>query len=236
MRSLAPYLVTFPLIVSPMAEAWLKPAFAQAVTAEQALTLLARSTAADAKCHHLSDAEHQELSDYLAKAEIAQAGRSSPEETQSIIATGRAQGRESLCGPDSQDEVQETLVAAREAMRHEPGAEEPEQRTAAAPVGKAPEAKKTNVRTADKPKSDLAGYGQEAMAYYVERRCGHLSNAEAREFWNHVVARHNAVLRAYGKRAVAAALQAAEAAAGRRSCGMRSAALVEATFRNLQGL
>jgi hypothetical protein len=236
MRSLAPYLVTFPLLLAPLGEVGLKPALAQAVSAEQALELLARAVAADAKCGHLGAAEHQELADYLAKGEIAQAGRSSPAETQSIIATGRAQGRESLCGADSRAEVGATLAAARDAVgggdRREVAQSNPEP---APPIEKPKQAVREAPRPVVAQKGDLARYGEEAMAYHVERRCGHLSNAEAREFWNAVVARHEAVLKTNRRRQVAAVLASAEARAARQACGRRSAALVAAVYDGMGG-
>jgi hypothetical protein len=236
MRSLAPYLVTLPLLVTPACEIWIKPAFAQSVSAEEALTLLARGNAADAKCHHLSAGEHQELADYLAKAEVAETGRSSSAEAQSIIATGRAEGRESLCGEESRAEVAATLEAARQAMAdgESRGAAVADAQPAA-PAAKAPENKVAPVKTPT-ARADLASYGAAAMAYYVERRCGHLSPSDARAFWNLIVTRHNAALKAFGKRAVAAALQTAEATAGERSCGIQTAALVDAAFKSIQGL
>jgi hypothetical protein len=231
MRSLAPYLVTFPLLMAPMGEAWINPVLAQSMSAEQALEFLARSAAADAKCHHLDAGDRQELADYLARAEIAETGRSSPAEAKSIIATGREAGRDSLCGADSRAEVEATLAAAREAMQRGEARDvaEPD------PVPAQPVADPRMVaRSTPLPaKTGLARYGEDAMAYYVERRCGHLTGAEARDFWNLVVAQHNAALKAHRGRQVAVVLASAEANAGRQSCGRRSAALVDAAYRGM---
>jgi hypothetical protein len=234
MRSLAPYLVTLPLLVAPMGEMWLKPALAQSMNAEQALEFLARSAAADAKCHHLNAGDREELADYLARAEIAETGRSSPEEAKSIIASGRSAGQESLCGEDSRAEVEATLGAARDAMdqgdRRDVAEPDP---VPAQPIERPQVAARSTPVPATSAKDGLARYGEAAMAYYVERRCGHLSNAKARDFWNGVVAQHNAMLNAYRRRDVAAVLTSAEANANRQSCGTRTAALVEAAYAGI---
>jgi hypothetical protein len=230
MRSLAPYLVTFPLLLAPMSAVWVKPALAQVVPAEQALELLARGVAADAKCNHLNGGERQELVDYLATAEVAETARSSPAGAQSIIARGKAQGRESLCGAQSRDEVQATLAAARDAMARSDGRRrvKPQRQTADANASRRTRQAGIAVGT----KTGLAGYGEWAMAYYVERRCGHLSNRKMYRLWNAVLARHNAALKAHGRRAVATTLKRAEARALRQACGTRTAALVGAAYAN----
>jgi hypothetical protein len=222
MRSLAPYLVTLPLLASPAAPLWIKPVMAETVSAEQALTLLAKSNAADAKCRHLSSSERQELADYLARAEVAETSRSSSAKAQAIIERGRADGRESLCGEESRAEVDATLTAARDAIDHGPPRRQVAERPAVKEKVAAP--KVSRVRTTGK----LANYGDAAMAYYIERRCNHLSPRQARAFWDRIVAQHAHALKTNGKRAVAAALKTAEARASRKSCGMRTAALVKA--------
>lgn len=226
MRSLAPYLVTLPLLATPACQLWTGPALAQTVSADQALTYLARSHAADAKCRYLNPGERQELADYLAKAEVAETGRSSSANAQSIIAAGRAQGRGVVCNPASGAEVKATLAASREALAR---GDRPRRKVVAevSPPQQRPKKQR------GKPTGRLASYGEQAMAYYVERRCNFLSAAEARSFWNHIVAAHAVALKSNGRRAVAAMLKGAEAEAAGRACGRRSAALVEAAFSAL---
>jgi hypothetical protein len=72
------------------------------------------------------------------------------------------------------------------------------------------------------------------MAYYVERRCGHLSRSETRRFWEQIVARHKRALARYGAAAVRAALKQAEAAAGARRCNTQTAMLVKESFAALR--
>jgi hypothetical protein len=236
MRKLSQMLITLPLLAAPFMA--LKPAAAEPFTPLAAVELLAKSKAADAKCGFLSGEESQELSDYVARGEIAAAQQTSVDETRAALAQGRKLGAATICGPDAKAELGETLLAARQAMASV-GAEDtppPEDSAAAA----AEPVKKKQVAQAPRAAPPLEerrgklpglkGYGGKAFAYYLDRRCGHLSRAQARRFYAAIIRMHDEALAASGKATVAKALRAAEAKAKTVSCGSQSASLVKSGY------
>jgi hypothetical protein len=224
-------MISIPLAAAPLVMLSSQPALSETATPAEAVALLAKTKYSDAKCRYLSEADHEELSDYVAKGEIAAAEHEGVSAAKSAIAAGRVKGEAALCGPESRAEVEETLRAAREAIV-----------TAQLRSSIAPEAASSGQsRLAGRTKSlgnqsltaeadRLALYRQQATAYYIERRCGHLSYKEAAGFWQRIVARHKIVLARYGAGAVRAALQKAEAAASARRCDSRTAMLVKESY------
>src|SRR5262245_16654177 len=75
----------------------LKPALAETLSGIEALEILAKGEAANAKCKILSEPEQSELSGYAARAEIAAARRITPEEAQSAIRSGTIEGQAATC-------------------------------------------------------------------------------------------------------------------------------------------
>ena len=242
MRILFYPLITLPFIATAFCS--INPAKAETFTPIAAIELLSKSKASDAKCRYLAGDESQELSDYLARAEIAAATQTSVAETQAAITTGRAAGSASLCGPQSLADVRATLNAAREAMASLASVEETaEKEPVAAPepvkvIAKAPEQKVKSVRllkaaTAAKKQTQpgsLNTYAAAAIGYYVDQRCHHLSASQVRRYYAGILRRHHSALAATGKKAVGDMLRNAEARAGTVSCGARSAALVKGSF------
>jgi hypothetical protein len=57
-----------------------------------------------------------ELSNYVAKAEVAAAEKTTVDVTRSALSAGQSQGRAEICGVAASQEVKETLTAAREAI------------------------------------------------------------------------------------------------------------------------
>jgi hypothetical protein len=244
MRKLMTPLITLPLLAMPFFA--MKPATAASFTPLAAIELLAKSKAADAKCHHLASEEAQELSDYLARAEIAAATQTSVAETQGAIAAGRSSGAASLCGPQTLADVRATLNAAREAMaaigndNDEPQAEEPARQQVAAAAPEEPPKQKSDPKPRFKaaeetpvkaPKGKgLTTYAAAAVGYYVDRRCRHLSAKEARRYYAGILKSHQSAVAASGKKAVGAMLRNAESEAGQVACGSRSAALVKGGY------
>jgi hypothetical protein len=243
------YTITVPLLALPIIGVAPKVALAEISSPVQALELLAKRKEIDAKCHRLSPGERQELSDYVARAELAVVRRHSVADAQAAITIGKAKGAAAACDEAALSRVRETLSAARRALAGspEPAAEsegglvieaktslsmrpslvEPE--TSAPPT----EIEKPKLEAVvEQPKKHrlLERYRAAATAYYVERRCGHLPRREAQQFWNLIVERHNEVLARNKRRAVAATLQSALAEANTMMCGARSAALVRQEY------
>jgi hypothetical protein len=206
----------------------------------EAVQLLARSEAIDSKCRHLSLEEHEELSDYVARAEVAVAAQTTAEQASQAVHTGADSGRNAVCGRESEITVRATMDAARRAIyrandsaREEQPADEQQQKQKVRP---------TALRTTDEveePVSRLSGqanrYSQLAAAYYVERRCKHLTHAQALDFWNRIVIMHKSVLSNEGPDVLSAAKSRAIAAAkARNRCSSATAQLVRNSYQMIR--
>lgn len=193
----------------------LQPALAAGGAAAEAVRILTRARAADHKCGYLSAAERNELSRFTARAKIAAASQSSAGAAKSAAAAGRAEGSLGRCSADSEADVRETLVAARDAI------------AAAAPPAKAGRSnKKTPAMAADKSQRPagrgLKFYAAAVRAYYLERRCRSLPRNDAGRFWRGIVVLHKAAVSAHGKKAVAQVMQRAQSSVRNASCGTTS--------------
>ncbi|MBI2719521.1 MAG: hypothetical protein HYX36_12295 [Rhizobiales bacterium] len=205
-------------VVSGFAGTAVPQAYAEVVAAEQALTILARVETAGSRCNFLSNSLRAELARYLARAEIAAAERMPAATRRSALAAGRAEGRALPCDATSRAEVSETLSAARVAVRAaDRGSVTKEQAVAsyAPPRG--------NV-------GELGYYGDAVKAYYLERKCRHLSASQDRRYWQAIGRIHRKTVAGNGSAAVAALMRRAEAVANSMSCGSDSLAMVQAGF------
>ena len=110
------FLITLPILALPLAALATKPAVAKTVGIERALELLAKSTVVDNKCNILTVSERDELSTYVAKAEVAAAEKTTLDVTRSALSAGKKQGQAASCGTEASYEVKQILVAAREAI------------------------------------------------------------------------------------------------------------------------
>jgi hypothetical protein len=229
MARLSHLLITLPLMVTPVFTLGLKPAAAETATPIDALELLAKASAVDAKCKVLPSSGHDELNGYLARAEIATTARYSVDDAKQAISLGRSSGDVAPCSPTAGDEVQATLAAAREAMV--------EVQSRSSPVRAKRVASLTSPKETvqpDRPDKRASGalglYGRSAMAYYVERRCRHLSSGETRDFWHRIVESYRKVVNVYGAEAVARVQGRAEADADTLDCGEPTVQLVKAAY------
>ncbi len=230
MRSFSKIVISLPLL----AGAWIvgtgsMNAAVQEFGASQAVEILARSESIDARCRYLSASEHQELQDYVAKAEVAAAGSAGAERASDAIRAGSAAGKTAKCNRLSEITVRATMDAARRAVaaNMEP---------ASAPVKKKRRAKKIRTSAPTNGTVRMSGsaarYRRLAAAYYVERRCQHLSHAQAVDFWRRIVNLHNRVLTTHGPDALSAAKsQAIAHAKAKRRCNMGTAKLVRTSYR-----
>ena len=215
--------IMLPVLAVPLAAS---PAGAETVAAEQAVRLLARAKAADDKCQYLSAGLREELSGYLAKAEIAVARRSSPAEASTAIKVGRADGRSAPCNAATKADINDTLAAAREAIaeQDEPAATNP---TAKKPAGGAA------VEPPGEAGVSVPVYARLVRSYYVERRCRHLPKSDQRRFWKSIVSLHQSALARNSGQAVAKAMRSAERQAKGVACNDASLALVEEGFAEI---
>src|SRR5688572_10302041 len=116
MLKFSQFIITLPLLALPLATLASKPALAETVGLERALELLAKSVVVDNKCNVLTMSERDELSTYVARAEVAAAEKTTVAVTRSALSAGQSQGRAEICGEEASQEVKETLTAARDAI------------------------------------------------------------------------------------------------------------------------
>lgn len=233
MLRLTKLFIALPVLTLPLWEAAPKAHAEGAMSQIDALRQLAKSRAADDKCRILPAPEAQELSGYLARAEIAAASRQSVGEVRSAISLGKTLGGSAPCSANTSEEVKATLDAARQVVATARPAQEAEEETAVeAPVA----TDRSRLIAAPRPRTaSLADYGRQAFAYFVERRCEYLSHRDVRAFWAAVVREHRAALSAYGRSTVVRTVRRAEAEADRMECGARSRQIVRTEYTRLAG-
>lgn len=215
MLKFSQFLITLPVLALPLSALVTKPAFAETAGIERALELLAKSAVVDNKCNVLTVSERDELSTYVAKAEIAAAEKTTLAVTRSALSAGKKQGLAAPCGAEASYEVKETLTAAREAIN---AAEQDESAKVEPAVAS---------QTAT-PKGGLSVYGRIIEVYYLERRCTYLSKRKMKSFYKAVVKGHQAVVSEFGKAAVSKIMKSAEARANYQSCNWVGEARVKA--------
>lgn len=220
MPKFSQFLITLPLLALPLGALASKPALAETVGFERALELLAKSVVVDNKCNVLTVSERDELSNYVAKAEVAAAEKTTIDVTRSALSAGQSQGRAETCGVVASQEVKETLAAAREVInavgQDNSSAAEPT-RTVATPA----------------PRGGLSVYGRIIETYYLERRCTFLSRRKMNSFYKAVVRSHRAVISEFGKPAVSKVMKSAEARSNYQRCNGMSEARVKAGFAEI---
>jgi hypothetical protein len=96
----------------------LAPAHA-AMNPEQATQLLSKSNAINTKCNVLPADKAQELRDFVARAEISLAEKTSVSTARTAIAAGRAQGKSAVCDDAARKLVNDVLLAANTAAAAE---------------------------------------------------------------------------------------------------------------------
>jgi hypothetical protein len=80
----------------------------------------------------------------------------------------------------------------------------------------------------------LKRYVNEAAAYYVERRCRHLSQSQVMDFWRKIAAKHNALIGRFGPDAVRSAKNQAISSSRRTGgCNNRTVKIVKAGYRSI---
>ena len=217
MPKFSQFLITLPLLALPFAGLDAKPAVAETVGFERALELLAKSVVVDNRCNVLTVSERDELSTYVAKAEVAAAERTTVTVTRSALSAGQRQGRAETCGSKASQDVKETLTAAREAINaaeQDDGSLVEPTRRVATPA----------------PRGGLSIYGRIIETYYLERRCAFLSRRKMNSFYKAVVSSHRAAISEFGKPAVSKIMKAAEARSNYQNCNGVGEARVKAGF------
>jgi hypothetical protein len=236
---LAHTVVLLTLSILPCMAMMVSPSDAQETDLAEAAQHLAQAREADAKCRHLSAAEHEELRQYDARGEIAVVGRDGAETAMAAIRAGRMAGRAMTCGGESQRLVRAALDAARETMAvSDTQANQETSEDATARPRAQQDTVPQNGRLQTTISSIMLGrFAGELMAYDLERRCRHLRGRRANDFWRLIVARQEGMISAYGSQAVALAVSRAEAAATAYGpCGRRTAALIRGAYKSMRDM
>jgi hypothetical protein len=216
------------LIFSTLALALPKTASAEPIAAEQATQLLARSQALEEKCKFLTGAQRDELSAFVAKAEVAMVAKSSVQATKSIISVGRTQGKAAACTDAERADIVDIISAAQQATSRKiqvVQAPVPNKPVLVATKIEKPKAaisisKKPDIEVKSAPiKSGLGQYAQLTQRYYLARRCNSMSNGSINSLYKNVVSTHRNVVASFGVPAVRAVMQQSENQANASHCG-----------------
>lgn len=253
MQSLSRILISLPLCILPFV-ATVPHASAAGLAPSDAVRLLARSRTADQRCQYLSAGDHQQLADYVARAEVAAARIDGVGRTKAARNRGDAEGRAMPCNAQSKRIITATLVAARRAEKqlghriakaHKTASHKEVARSTYHPPKKehvaalrasqpAPARKPRSLFSLTGSGSGLGLYTREAAAYYIERRCQFLSSGDTMAFWKAIVVRHNAMIARYGGSAVRRAKAKAQDV-GAAACTRNSEVFVRAAWQGMQG-
>ena len=221
-----------PLLISSALVLLQSPSNAAAVGAEEATRLLARSQALEAKCKFLTSSQHDELSGFVAKAEIAMVAKSSTANAKSIIASGRAIGRSAVCNNQEHADIIDILSAAHQATSGKVQiiAAPTPQPVEKKPVAIVAQAERPlfvrPLEIAPKPTVEpfpttdaLNHYAALTQHYYLVRRCHTMSLAPIASLYKDVVSSHHTAVASYGVPAVRAIMKQSESKAKASSCG-----------------
>jgi len=201
------------------------PSWGQTVGASTAAQLLAKTQVVDSKCHYLDSAQHDELSSLVAKAEVALASQSDVGTTKSTMAAGRAAGRSAVCSDMIKAEVESVLSAALQASQMSGSAVNPEQAKGSTvtissqPTPNLQTSESANADAKRKISGGLETYAAMTERYYKARRCFSMPRNQMNSFYQEVVATHQAMVKTYGVKAVAAVMHQSESSADHQGCG-----------------
>ncbi|MFT3986195.1 hypothetical protein [Aestuariivirga sp.] len=219
-------LISLPILVLPLAGMSVNPAHA-ASPSEEAVRYLARAQQTDSKCHFLSSPQRNELARYAARAQLAAASQMSSGAARNAASRGAAEGRAQPCTAATKSDVVDTLVAARTAVAAaDRGQNTP---TTAAPASNA------SIALASGPRGGLKFYSGQVKAYYIERKCKHLSASQDRRYWQAIGDLHRETVARNGSASVAPVMRNAEASANSLSCGAATEAAVEQGYETVAG-
>ena len=204
------------------------PASAEPIAAEQATQLLARSQALEEKCKFLSAAQHDELSAFMARAEVAMVTRTSAKAAKLLISSGRAQAKGAMCTNAERMDIVDILGAAQQATMHkiQTAQMSPPVKPAAMPAQS--EKPKPMFAKLNKPavevksvttKPKLNQYAKLAERYYLARRCNSMSISSINSLYKTVVSTHRDVIVSFGVPAVRAVMKRSEQQANVTQCG-----------------
>ena len=216
------------IMLSTLTIALHNAASAQTVPAEQATQLLARSQALDEKCKFLTSSQHDELSAFVAKAEVAMVAKSSVKTAKALIESGRAEGKAAACSETERANAVEIIIAAHQATSRKVQISQAPAPAKSAVVATKVDASKPVIAAVEQPiavttpvqtNSGLNQYAQLTEHYYLARRCNSMSVGSINSLYKKVVSTHHNVVASYGVAAVRAVMKQSERQANAARCG-----------------
>jgi hypothetical protein len=155
---------------------------------ERARELLAKSTVVEKRWHILSPGERDELSGYVARAEVSATDKTALDVTRSSLGARSKACLATACGTLANPEVKETLRASHEALMALPGI----QRVATSTLPA-----KNQQETAFS--YGLESYGRLTQTCFVKRRCSDLNRRQVGLFYRAIIRSHHAAMLQFGK-------------------------------------
>ncbi len=219
-----------PLLITIAFMAHQSQGFAAVIGAEEATKLLAKSQSVEEKCKFLTASQHDELSAFVAKAEIAMVAKSSTANAKSIIAAGRASGQNASCSDFELAEIIDIIGAAHQATsataQASPSPTSATQRVvpkktmvSEIPASKPIEKTQKLIDLRTPQTAGLSRYEALTQRYYLARRCKTMTYGSITGLYKDVVSIHKNVVASYGVSAVRAVMSKSESKANASSCG-----------------
>ena len=214
------------LLLSTLTMAMPLNASAEPIAAEQATELLARSQALEEKCKFLTAAQREELSAFVAKAEVAMVAKSSANSTKSLITIGRAQGKSATCTDAERADLIDIISAAQQATSRKIEVVQASVANKPNVMATQIEKSKPTISVFKKPidvkpepiKTDFGQYAQLTQRYYLARRCNSMSYGAITGLYKNVVSTHRNVVANFGVPAVRNVMKQSEHKANAAIC------------------
>lgn len=218
--------------------------------------------ATESKCRQLSVSDREELATHAAYAETAAvkangSGRvmDARKRAKSSVSCGGSAKSRALAGLEAGRKFEQRYVDSREATqraksRQAKTAQKREvreakrkqralTRTSRSTVVRVP-TQRTSLRSTESRSTthvaggSIARFRSQTRAYYLQRRCNHLSYNQALRFWELIAAQHDRMIRKYGAGAVSRAQRQARSAARGPRCSPSTKRQVNAGLRGIR--
>ena len=177
------------------------------------------------RCEHLEPGQRAALGQIAAHAEIDMAGKHGSAKVREVLAGAKQFGEEmgANCGDETGEAVKRSYGVAREYAAARAAAQDNTQVATPSTTPQTPKKKKPAGR------KDLARFGKQTEAYYLQLRCKYLSYDSALNFWKMIARRHHALIGKYGAGPVGRTSRGARASAQSASvsCGARTNGKIE---------
>lgn len=198
----------------------------RAATSLDQFTVIVGGWQLERRCEHLEPGQRDALGQIAAHAEIDMADQHGVAKVREVLAGAEQFGEQMAanCGEETQEAVTQSYGVAKEYASA---------RVAAQTKTAKPDTAVVTPRTKKKKKpagrKDLARFGRQTEAYYLQLRCKHLSYETALRFWKMIAKRHYALIDKYGAGAVGRTSRGAKVSAqsGAVRCGARTSGKIE---------